>query len=95
METVTQNVVAVIAAVGVSLLFMLALNRAWPAENRRHYNDLVGWQLSILGTVYAVILGFMLYTVWTKYGEADANVDHEANAVVDLYQLAGDLPEPQ
>ena len=95
METVAQNVVVVIAAVGVSLLFMLALNRVWPAENRRHYNDLVGWQLSILGTVYAVILGFMLYTVWTKYGEADSNVDHEANAVVDLYHLAGDLAEPQ
>jgi hypothetical protein len=95
METVTQNVLAVIAAVGLSLLLMLALNRAWPSENRRPFNDLVGWQLSILGTIYAVILGFMLYTVWTTYGEADANVGHEANAVVDLYHLAEDFPEPQ
>ena len=95
METVTENVLVVIAAVGLSLLFMLALNRAWPSENRRHYNDLVGWQLSILGTIYAVILGFMLYTVWTTYGEADSNVDREANAVVDLYHLADDFPEPQ
>lgn len=95
MKTVTQNVLAVIGAVGLSLLFMLGLNRTWPSENRRHYNDLVGWQLSILGTIYAVILGFMLYTVWTTYGEADTNVDHEASAVVDLYHLAEDFPEPQ
>lgn len=46
---------------------MVGLNRAWPAEKRHAYNDLVGWQLSILGTTYAVILGFMLYTVWTAY----------------------------
>lgn len=95
MATVTQNVLAVIAAVGLSLLFMLALNRAWPSENRRRFNDLVGWQLSILGTIYAVILGFMLYTVWSTYGEADSNVDHEANAVVALFHLAEDFPEPQ
>ena len=95
MKTVTQNVLVIIAAVVVSLLFMMALNRTWPAEKRHRYNDLVGWQLSILGTTYAVILGFMLYAVWTTYGEADLNVDGEANAVADLYRLAEEFPEPQ
>jgi hypothetical protein len=37
----------------------------------------------------------MLYTVWTSFGEADLNVDFEANAVVDIYRLAEGLPEPQ
>ena len=95
METVTQNVLVVIAAVVVSLLFMVALNRTWPSENRHKYNDLLGWQVSILSTTYAVILGFMLYAVWTTYGEADLNADHEANAVADLYRLADVFPEPQ
>jgi hypothetical protein len=52
-------------------------------------------QLSILGTTYAVIPGFMLYTVWTSFGEADLNVDFEVNAVVDIHRLAVGLPEPQ
>jgi hypothetical protein len=78
-----------------SLLFMVGLNELWPVGMRRNSNDLIGWQLTILGTTYAVILGFMLYTVWTKYGEADLNVDHEANAVANIYHLAGGLPEPQ
>jgi hypothetical protein len=95
METVSQNVLAVTAAVVASLLLVVGLNRAWPSENRRSYNDLVGWQLGILSTTYAVILGFMLYAVWTTYGEADLNVDKEANAVEDLYRLAEELPEPQ
>jgi NADH:ubiquinone oxidoreductase subunit 6 (subunit J) len=95
MDTISQNVLVVTAAVVASLLFMLALNRVWPAEERRSHNDLIGWQLSILSTTYAVILGFMLYTVWTTYGQADLNVDLEANSVADLYRLAEEFPEPQ
>lgn len=95
METVSQNVFAVTAAVIASLLFMVGLNRVWRSESRRTYNDLIGWQLTILGTTYAVILGFMLYAVWTAYGEASLNVELEANSVADLYHLAEEFHEPQ
>src|SRR5262252_2375553 len=95
MLTVSQNFIVVTAAVIGALLLMETLNRIWPPERRRPHNDLIGWQVSILGTTYAVILGFMLYTVWTSFGEADLNVDLEANAVVDIYRLAEGLPEPQ
>src|SRR5215471_12396857 len=95
MMTVSQNIVAVAITVSLSLLTMGALNRVWPREERHGYNDLIGWQLTILGTTYAVILGFMLYAVWTSLGEADLNVDFEANAVDDIYRLADGLPEPQ
>ena len=95
MATVGQNVLVIIAAVLGSLLFLAALEYVWPWEKRRTHNDLVGWQLSILGTTYAVILGFMLYTVWTTYSEADLNVDIEADTVMRIYNLAGGLSEPQ
>ena len=95
MATVQQNVLFVVITVLVSLLLMLGLNRIWPREKRLKYNDLIGWQLSVLGTTYAVILGFMLYTVWTSYGEAELNANLEANAVVNLFRLAGGLPDPQ
>jgi hypothetical protein len=39
---------------GVSLLFMVGLNRLWPVEKRHTENDLIGWQLNVLGTTYAV-----------------------------------------
>jgi hypothetical protein len=98
METISQNVLAVAAAVVVSLLLMVGLNRVRYGKSRRDYrdyNDLIGWQLGILSTTYAVILGFMLYAVWTTYGEAALNVDQEANAVADLYRLAEEFPESQ
>jgi len=82
MATVGQNVLVITAAVIGSLLFLAAIDRLWPWEKRRAHNDLIGWQLSIPGTTYAVILGFMLYTVWTTYSEADLNVDFEADSVM-------------
>jgi len=95
MATVGQNVFVITAAVIASLLFLAVLDRVWPWAKRRPHNDLIGWQLSILGTTYAVILGFMLYTVWTTYSEADLNVDIEADAVLRIYSLAEGLAEPQ
>lgn len=95
MMTLSQNIALVSATVLGSLLMMGVLNKVWPREKRWSYNDLIGWQLTILGTTYAVILGFMLYAVWTNLGEASLNVDFEANAIVDIYRLAQGLPEPE
>ena len=78
-----------------SLLFVLLLNRFWQSASRREHNELIGWQISILGTTYAVILGFMLYTVWTDYQAADLNVDLEANSLLNISRLAQGLPEDQ
>jgi Protein of unknown function (DUF4239) len=90
-----ENIVIVVLAVAGSLLFMWGLNRIWPWEKRHAHNDLIGWQLSILGTTYAVILGFMLYTVWTNFGAAELNAENEANALGNVYRLAEGLPDPQ
>ncbi|NYF90537.1 DUF4239 domain-containing protein [Tunturiibacter empetritectus] len=95
MLTLTQNIVILIVTMTCSMLFLALLNRVWPRERRTVHNDLIGWQLGILGTTYAVILGFMLYTVWTNFGEANINTDLEANAVRNIYQLAEGLPTPQ
>ena len=95
MLTFSENCIVVAAAVIGSLLFMATLNRIWPWEKRRIHNELIGWQLSILGTTYAVIMGFMLYAVWTAFGEATLNADLESNSVVNVYHLADGLPEPQ
>ena len=95
MLTRTQNIVILILVMIGTMIFMAVLNRVWPREQRREHNDLIGWQLGILGTTYAVILGFMLYTVWTAFGDANMNVDLEANALRNVYRLAEGLPAPQ
>jgi Protein of unknown function (DUF4239) len=86
-----QNAFIVIISVVCSLSFMAAMNHYWPAEQRRAHNDLIGWQLSVLGTTYAVIVGFMLYTVWISYGTAELNAEAEASSLVNIYRLAAGL----
>jgi hypothetical protein len=82
----TQNVFIVIIALACAFFLMAAMNRYWPAERRRAHNDLIGWQLSVLGTTYAVIIGF---------GTADLNTDAEANSLVNLYRLSDGLAPEQ
>src|SRR6202008_3769929 len=91
----TLNILVLALTIAASMLFMAILNRVWPREKRQVHNDLIGWQLNIIGTTYAVILGFMLYTVWTDFVAANLNVDLEASALRNVYRLADGLPEPQ
>jgi hypothetical protein len=87
-----ENIFVVILSVGASLALMRIINHSWPGELRRAHNDLIGWQLSVLGTTYAVIIGFMLYTVWVSFGAAELNAGEEANALVNIYRQAAGLP---
>ena len=89
-----QDFVIIVVVVAGALLFMVGVNLAWPWEKRRAHNDLIGWQLSILGTTYAVILGFMLYAVWTNFEVASQTVEQEAGALANIYTVASALPEP-
>jgi Protein of unknown function (DUF4239) len=93
MLSLTQNLLILVVAMAVSLLFMVALNRIWPVGQRHTQNDLVGWQLSVLGTTYAVTLGFMLYTDWTNFNAAYLNAEMEANSLRNIYRLAQGLPD--
>src|SRR3984957_4762047 len=89
------NIVVLALTIAASMLFMAALNRVWPREKRQAHNDLIGWQLNIIGTTYAVILGFVLFTLCKNFGDAKLNVDLEANALRNLYRRGAGLPEPQ
>src|ERR1700729_3687434 len=93
MLSLTENILIVILTMAASLLFMVGLNRIWPVTKRHSQNDLVGWQLSVLGTSYAVTLGLMLYTGWTNFTAAYLNAEMEANALRNIYRLAEGLPQ--
>ena len=95
MLTSAQDVLVVLVIVICSLAFMMMMNHFWPSAQRSVHNDLIGWQLGILGTTYAVIMGFMLYTVWTDFGAAELNADSEANSLFNVYRLAEGLPDQQ
>lgn len=95
MLTTTEGVILIVACPLGALLFLAVLNRIWPSSRRHTHNDIIGWQVSILGTIYAVMMGFMLFAVWSSYLSADVNAEAEANSLVSIYRLADGLPPEQ
>ncbi len=82
-------------AVAVGLLWLLRdLSPNWPpgGEIGLANNDIVGNALQTLGTVYAVLLGFVVMAVWGQFNDARASVEREANAIADLHRVLAGLP---
>jgi hypothetical protein len=86
-----QNFGVILATVAGAVAFLLLLRRVWHSELRRPHNDLIGWHLSVLGSTYAVIIGFMLFAVWTNFETAEANAEAEANCLVSMVRSSRGL----
>jgi hypothetical protein len=93
--TLTQNVLILFAALAGALLLMTGMNWLWPVATRYKHEDLIGWQLNMLATTHAVILGFMLFTGWTNFTAIQLNIETEAGALQNIYRLAEGLPAEQ
>lgn len=81
-----------LGAAGVSLLGLFATRRIVAIEHVRPANDVIGSYLQSVGTVYAVLLAFVVYVVWQQFNEARAHLAAEANEVIDLYRIAKGFP---
>jgi hypothetical protein len=66
--------------------------RGW--RGFREHNDIVGFILTIVGAIYAVVLGFVAVVVWEQYEGARQNEQREVNALTALYELAQAYPGP-
>ena len=95
MLSYVQSGLFVIATMAMSIVIVAVLNRAWPISSRKLVNDVTGWQLGILGTTYGVILGFMLYTVWSDFRAAEVNTNLEASSLLTVSRVGAGLPSPE
>jgi hypothetical protein len=87
-----QSALVVVGCIAAVLYALRLLDRRLDALPRKRANGVNGLQLSILGTIYAVSLGFMLSDAWLAYQTASADVREEAGAASSLYRLAAVLP---
>ena len=81
---------SIAAAVGALQLFREFV----PIDLLVPTNDMIGNALQTLGTVYAVLLAFVVFVVWGQFNDARAAVEREANSVGDLYRVLKGIPEP-
>src|SRR5262249_7068483 len=78
-----------------SLAILAIVRRWWPMEARRGSNDVLGAYSQVIGTIYAVMVAFMLYAVWTDLNNTDQSADREAYVTVSFYRLADPPPPPE
>jgi hypothetical protein len=87
-----QSLYIVLFSVGAVLCVMHLLNKTLTDDARKRANSVNGWQLSILGSIYAVALGFMLSDAWIAYQTASGDARNEASAALTIYRTSEDLP---
>lgn len=93
--TTFEGTIAIFLFPLLALVFLIILNRFWAASERQADNDVTGMEVNVLGTIYAVIIGFMLFAVWNSYLAADLNAEAEANCLISIFHLADGLPSAQ
>lgn len=91
---VVPVVVIIGLSIAVSLLALWVVRRVVPHERLTPHNDVSGFVYAVIGVIYAVIIAFVLISVWEAYSAAEENARHEAGATGNLYRLAAGLPEP-
>lgn len=86
--------VAVIVAVAVSVLGQRALHRRFRSIDFEAHNQVGGVIVTIAGTLYAVVLGFITVVVWQQYQGAEDRLSLETAAVSDAWHTAVGYPQP-
>ncbi len=81
--------IAVIGIPALAVLIQWLLRRQAPSLARGEHNDAVGFLGATAGVVYAIIVGFMVITLWENYTAAGDTVQNETVSLQDLVQFSG------
>ena len=95
MQLLVTGLLYIAGSAVFSLLGMWLVRKFAPYEVMEGHKDIAGFVYGILGTIYAVILGFSVVFLWEKYHDAETIADREASQLSDLHRLAQGLPPDQ
>ncbi len=80
------------ASMVISMLGLILTRHFAPLSWLRANNDVAGNYLQTVGTIYAVLLAFVVFVVWQQHNDARGAVEAEANELSDLYRTLKALP---
>lgn len=82
--------VIILAIAYVGALFVI--RRLTSRHVREGHNDVLVPMFLTAGTLYAVLLAFLVIAVWESYGEAKANAAEEASTLATMYRQTNGMP---
>lgn len=71
-----------------SIIGLLLVRKYCHLERLRQCHEVGGYLLSVVGTMYAVLLGLVVVDAMTKFQEARQVVETEANSLADVFILS-------
>jgi hypothetical protein len=91
MSTFLLALIVVIAPAVLAGACVLAARRFLHDKVREGHNDVLVPIFLTAGTIYAVMLGFLVVVVWEAYGDAKENVAIEAASLTTMYRLTAGM----
>lgn len=85
-------IVAAVAVLAVAVHLLVQRRFEYGVLSR--HNDVAGFLLSVVGVIYAVVLGFVVIVAWQKYDTAKHDVESEVAATIDLDHAVTGFPAP-
>ena len=85
-------VVTLLAGMLGSVVMLFFVRRTVGYRRLAESNDMAGAFFATVGTIYAVILAFMVFAVWSDFQEGEQLCDREANEIVTVARLTEGLP---
>ncbi|GAB2733034.1 bestrophin-like domain [Kitasatospora kifunensis] len=89
MDIGTVLLVLLVLAVALRLL-----QRWVPHPVREAHNDVAGFIFAAVGVIYAVLVAFVVVTVWTNDDSARKTTFQEADSLAGIYWISRELPAP-
>jgi len=77
-----------------SVVGMLWVRKLFHVTKLESHHEVAGYLLSVIGTLYAVLLGLIVVDVQSKYQQAQLMAETEANAAADMFLLAQAFAPP-
>jgi hypothetical protein len=86
------------SVVGGSVLFsslgVLLVRKQMVSGNLKKHHEVAGYLLSIVGTLYSVLLGLIVVETQNKFDQAISMSRQEADSCLDMFHLAYGFPMP-
>ena len=88
------GVLFIAAVMLLSVAGLLLVRRYADVEWLKRHHEVASYFFLMVGTLYAVLVAFAIFVVWTDFEDAGRNLEREANRVADLYRMSSVMPEP-
>ncbi len=93
MDTPVNGVLLIGASMLFSVAGLLLVRRYVDIDWLKRHHEVASYFFLMIGTLYAVLVAFAIFVVWSDFKDAGINLEHEATEVADLSRLSTAMPD--